>query len=54
MEGKWTDVTEQRIGGNSYATGTDSSQQYRCVATNAAGRTNSEIANITVLSKIAL
>ena len=49
---QWTVVAEKMIDGNSYITYTTSSRQYRCVASNDAGETASEIANITVLSKI--
>lgn len=50
-ESKWTAVTEKLADATTYTTYTATSRQYRCVASNEAGETYSEVANITVLSK---
>ena len=49
---KWTVLTAKRSDTTSYTTFTTVSEQYRCIAANDAGETNSKIANIIVLSKI--
>lgn len=54
LETKWTVITPKHKNATEYTITTAISQQYRCVATNDAGSTNSEIANITLLSKIRL
>ena len=49
LDSSWTVITSAR--NTSYKPESIESQQYRCVATNDAGTTNSEVANITVLGK---
>ena len=51
-ETEWAVLTEKCSDGNSYTTYTTISEQYRCVASNEAGKTRSRIVNVTILSKI--
>ena len=51
QESEWIALTTSSSDGTSYTTFTAVSEQYRCVATNDAGVTRSQIANVTVLSK---
>lgn len=49
LDTTWTVIASAR--NTSFKPTSMESQQYRCVASNDAGRTNSEVANITVLGK---
>jgi len=49
LDSTWTVIASAR--NMSYKPESMESQQYRCVATNDAGITNSDVANITVLGK---
>ena len=52
QDSTWTAIASAR--NMSFKPSSMESQQYRCVVTNDAGRTNSAVANITVLGKYCL